>query len=299
LLVNPASCSTEGFVHVGTLGSSNKCDRSMVATLLHFKLPDHVLAEGIEQVVLSFYVASARRGGVPLRLDGLGIRPGDLSTALEMQEPDDFYAGGEDPTDPVKDVVQIDSQMLAPKAGQGFTHTYSSPALTEYVRAQVAAGGAGQHLVLRLGSQSWLGCASSACRNCDLRRYTITRSSEVLSITGTFPLAALARDTTAAVTEPAVDPAVLTALWADELLDLMRDDEEDEDDPEKQTETPWFGSPVGVGVFIAGAGLLVVLSSLGTFLFCRRHRLSLRASKLRDSTGHHSVPRTSFGMYVN
>lgn len=298
VLVNPTSCSDWGFVHAGTLGSSKKCDRWMAATLMHFKLPDDVSAEGIEQVVLSFYVASARKGGVPLRLDGLGTRTNDQRTALEMQQPGDFYAGWEDPTDPVKSVVQIDNEVLAANAGQGFTHEYTSPALTEYVRSQVAAGGAGQHLVLRLGSQSWHGCQETACDGCGLRRYSITRSSEILAITATFPLAATARDTVSAVAVPAPNPAVLTALWADELLDLIHEDDEDQDQDQDQAQTPWLGTPVGVGVVMAGGGMLVVLSSLGTFLVCRRHRLSLRSSKLRDSTGHQSVPRTSFGMYV-
>lgn len=247
---SPSACLGTGFTAIiGTYGSSS--------ALLHFKLPDGLTAGALVSAKLSFYVAGVRGGGPGVRLDGLGTRTGDEVAVLALQSPGDFHVGD---TDQGSGVTEIDPLAMRWNTPRG-TYEYETPALTEYVRSQIAAGGAGKYLVLRLSARWWYGCFKTACDACKDRQYAITRTTERLSLTGAF--AGLALPKTSGAAGPSMDPAALTELWA-EALALMHEREEEGADG---GDGNFLSTPLGVGVLAASGALAVAAIIL---VACRR-----------------------------
>jgi hypothetical protein len=292
-LANAQQCSAWGFVHAGTTGSSKKCERQMNSILLHFKLPAESKADGIEAAKLSMYIAAAEGDGASLRLDGLGTRSDDELETLQMQNAEqDWYVGEWDPRWEKPGQVEIEKFFYTRGDGEKYKHEYSSPALTEYIRSQVAAGGAGKHIVFRLSPRMWYGCEKSACHpDCWWRRISITRTTEELEITGTWASMPVRARSGAS----SVDGVLLTALWQDELDAQKIADDESEDDPDANVADdkppPWLA--YGVAVTLGGSVALCAAGALIAVLCMRR----IQHQTLRESTGHKSVPRTSFQMY--
>jgi hypothetical protein len=292
-LLNQNQCSGWGFMHAGTLGSSKQCERSLTSVLLHFKLPAEATADGIEAVKLSMYIAGAYGGGASIRLDGLGTRSDEQLETLLMQDAQhDWFVGFDDPKWTIPGTLEIDRFFYKQGDGAGYTHEYSSPALTAYIRSQVAAGGAGKYIVLRLSPRLWYGCEHSACSpDCLWRRIAITRTTEVLEITGAWA----SMPPTARTGAPPIDGAALTSLWKDELLAQEVEDDEADYNPANDVaddeSPPWMA--YSIAVLVGGS---VVLCATGALLavWCMRR---IRHQTLRESTGHKSVPRTSFHEY--
>eukprot|EP00962_Isochrysis_galbana_P052542 scaffold23975_cov112-Isochrysis_galbana.AAC.2 len=287
---NQRACAAAGFMHVGTIGSSKQCTRGQRNLLLHFQLPVGIQAEHIETATLSFYVAQAAGNGADLRLDGLGTRSSDELAALQEQTEDDFHVGwGADPM-----ATEIEKGLISRGWGVGATFEYNGQALLDYVRAQVEAGGAGKHLVLRLSARYWYSCMDTACEPCGWRRFSITRTTEKLALTGIFADVPMARSVGDSGGDGAVDPAVLTALWSDELFEQM-----EEDDERLEAVDGLMSTPIAIAAIVAAATMLLCCQAVGLLLCCRRFRPAMRKGNFRDSTGHKSVPRTSFGFFTD
>lgn len=252
--------------------------------MLLFRLPDGLTADGLRSVLFTVYLAADNGRGSDLRLDGLGLRSADEAAAISALGSEDYYVGVT--PDPTPGVVEIDSQFLIRGAGSGYTYDYTSPALTEYVRAQVAAGGAGLHLALRLSAATGYGCETNACRGCNERSFLIARSTEVLTVTAAFSAGARSAPSSA----PYVDGAALTALHTEELAAVVSG----EDD---QSESgPWLASPTGQALVVALLALLAAVACAATAVAVGAvHRY--RPAFVRESLGHKTVPRTSYAEY--
>jgi hypothetical protein len=275
---SPSACLGTEFTTIGSYGSSRQCQRAHSAALLHFKLPDGITAAALESAKLSFYVANALKGpGV--RLDGLGTRSGDQLAALALQTPGDFHIGG---TDSSSSVTEIDPLAMRWNTPTG-TFEYETPALTAYVRSQIAAGGAGKHLVLRLSARWWYGCLNTACNGCEEKQYTITRASEKLTLTGAFSGLVLPR--TSGVAELSMDPAALTEQFAEALAAMGEGKGEVAGESERNAH--FISTPLGVGVLAASAALAVAAVVLVTF---RRH-IKRMISPWRSALSHPAVRR--------
>lgn len=275
------------------MGKSSTCGRSVNSGILQFRIPDGILPDDVESVMLNLHYSKVQGGSVSLRLDGLGLHSGDQDSALmQIDAGRDFYTGFS--PDSNVGVVEIDKYFYTgPKESllENYLHQYSSPALTKYVQDQVRAGGAGKYLALRVSNRYWYGCLDNACYGCWLKRVVIAQSTEALVITAKFSSSAQARAAARSST-PFVDGVAVTELHAADLEALDDVEETDMEDHD----TPWLGTAVGHAVAFGAVAALAVLAgaAIGVAIWSVRR---YRPAYLRESIGHKSVPRTSYAEY--
>eukprot|EP00967_Tisochrysis_lutea_P158451 scaffold323876_cov68-Tisochrysis_lutea.AAC.1 len=169
-LYDPSNCFAGILLFVGSSGSAMMCTRGFHIFLMHFKLPDGLASGQIEQASLSVYIQQEVEGGVQVRLDGLGIRSGDLAEALASQSADDWYVGQADDT---QGVTEITPSMIPQQSGRETWFNFTSATLTQYVQDQLGSGGAGKHIVLRISTSDDYGCAEACNFDCKKRRYQL------------------------------------------------------------------------------------------------------------------------------
>jgi len=155
-----ACASSTSFLTLGSAGNGGQCERSFNIFLLHFLLPSTLTVDNLAAVTLDLFIAQELRGGVVMRIDGLGLRGETEAQALAAQSPGDYYVGS---TDPAASVTQIDAEAMPQYYGNVKPVSYSSDALSAYVKEMLLAGGAGKHIVFRISSPDDQGCAADEC----------------------------------------------------------------------------------------------------------------------------------------
>ena len=140
---------------VGVGGRPETCSRAYNLVLLHFELP-RVAPSAVRSVALSLNVTQVVGGGVDAVLYGLGQRGATEAEAMSRQTAADFYAGVDD----AAANATLISRSFIPAdsiAGVPTRVEHRSEQLRAYIASQLASGGGGRYVSLRVSGSSFLG----------------------------------------------------------------------------------------------------------------------------------------------
>jgi len=144
---------------------------------VQFPLPS-VAAADVVEVQLNFRVSDSGGGGVAVVLHGLGpraVRHGRYPLAAA-----DFYEPEADPLPPGH--VLIAEEFVAAGLPANITVSLRSPALRDYVRAQLDLPGSPGYTALRLSPSEYHGCKAHCDSRCQQKRYHFVTSTLSLAI---------------------------------------------------------------------------------------------------------------------